>query len=596
MIDGKPKWPLGGSAVDRKKVFRRVKRAEKASTRHAHKFLVKRLDSMRNARRHITLWLVLVGVLIAATGLQLVWSQLSYKTMAAEEGGTYAEALTGPIDTLNPLYATTEPELAASRLIFSSLYMYDRAGKLHVDLADTLKVDESGKIYTVTIRPGAYWHDGTPLTAKDVAFTVNLIKKPAALSPLRINWQDVEVRAVSDMAVEFRLPAPYAAFPYALTFAVLPAHILGSVPAGAIRENTFSRYPVGSGPFAFQLLQTAGTNGHKIVQMSAFDKYYRGTPKVSRFEIHAYTTGDQAAKSLQNSEVNAVSGVPASSAPQLQKEGHSVSTHPLASGVYALFNVTKPALKDKAVRQALRAGTDTEVLRKSLGVSAPRLDLPFVNGQLTGDDVPMAPPTDQARAATLLDQAGWKLTEGGRQKGEEKLSLTITTTKDDQYEKIAAGLASQWRKLGVTVAVNVIDTDQPGANFVQNVLQPRSYDVLVYELLIGADPDVYGYWHSSQVGSTGYNFSNYSNATADAALVSARSRSEVELRNAKYKTFARQWLDDVPAIGLYQPVVIYAANKNVVSLERSTPFITPSDHYATVLDWSVRRGTVYTTP
>ncbi len=596
MLNNKPNWPLGSPTVDRKKVLKRMKRAEKASTRHAHKFLFKRLESMRNARRQITLWLVLVGVLIAATGLQLVWSQLSYNATAADKGGTYAEALTGTVETLNPLYATTEPELAASHLMFSSLYTYDKAGKLHRDLADTLTVDESGKIYTITLRPGAYWHDGAPVTAKDVAFTVNLIKKPAALSPLRINWQDVQIKAVSDTAVEFQLPAPYAAFRYALTFAILPAHILGGVPAGAIRENTFSRYPVGSGPFAFRLLQSVGSNDHKIVQMSSFDKYYRGSPTVDRFEIHAYPTRDLTVKSLRTSEVNAVSGVPSSSADQLQKDGYSVSVHPVDSGVYALLNVSQPILKDKIVRQALQVGTDTETLRKNLSFTAPRLDLPFVNGQLTGSDIPSAPTPNQTKAAALLDQAGWKLVESVRKKGEEKLSLTITTTRDDQYEKIASGIASQWRDLGVIVSINVIDTSQPGANFVQNILQPRSYDVLVYELLIGADPDVYAYWHSSQVGSTGYNFSNYSNSTADAALVSARARPEADLRNAKYKTFAAQWLEDVPAIGLYQPTVIYAANKHVVSLDSSMTFVTPSDHYATVLDWSVRQRTVYKTP
>src|SRR5690606_20528314 len=133
-------------------------------------------------------------------------------------------------------------------------------------------------------------------------------------------------------------------------------------------------------------------------------------------------------------------------------------------------------------------------------------------------------------------------------------------TKDEQYEKVAEGLASQWRELGIVVAVNVIDPTAPGTNFVQSVLQLRSYDVLVYELLIGADPDVYAYWHSSQIGSTGYNFSNYSNSPADAALVSARSVLAPELRNIKYKTFASLWLEDVPAIGIYQPVVVYATN------------------------------------
>src|SRR5690606_36632416 len=121
--------------------------------------------------------------------------------------------------------------------------------------------------------------------------------------------------------------------------------------------------------------------------------------------------------------------------------------------------------------------------------------------QLTGDSIPRAPDPDKEKAAELLDRAGWKLVDGMRAKDGERLTLTVTTTKDEEYQKITEGLASQWRDLGIVVSITVIDPNLPGANFVQNVLQPRSYDVLIYELLIGADPDVYAYWHSSQVGS-----------------------------------------------------------------------------------------------
>lgn len=596
-MDRRPDWPLQAPSVDRKKILRRMRRAERASARHAHKFVVKRLDTIRTARRHIIEWLLLVGVLIAATGLQLSWTQASYQTVAAAEGGTYAEALVGQVDTLNPLYATTEPELAASRLMFSSLYTYDRAGKLHKGIAESMEVDESGRVYTITLRPDVYWHDDTLLTAKDVAFTINLIKKPAAMSPLIINWQDVHVEAVDDTTVKFQLPALYAAFPYALTFAILPSHILGDVPAGAIRENTFSRYPVGSGPFAFRLLQsTGGKDGRKIVQMTAFDKYFKGEPTVDRFEIHAYGTKDRAVRSLRSGEVNAASGVPATAADELEKLGYSVGTHTVNSGVYALFNTTQPVLKDKKVRQALQLGTDTEALRGRLAIDTPELDLPFVEGQLTGSDIPSAPAPNREKAAKLLDEAGWKLVEGTRQKDGQKLSLAVTTTKDDEYERVMEGLAAQWRGLGIVVATHTIDLTAPGANFVQDILQPRSFDVLIYELLIGADPDVYAYWHSSQIGSTGYNFSNYSDPIADAALVSARSRLEPDLRNSKYKAFAQQWLEDVPAIGLYQPVVVYAANQYVRSVAEDMPFVTPAEHYANVLEWSVRERTVNKTP
>ncbi len=597
MIDRKPDWSFDKPSVDRKKILRKMKRAEKVSVSHAHKFLVRRLDTIRIARRHIVQWLVLVSVLIAATGLQLTWAQSNYQMLGAAKGGTYAEAMVGQVDTLNPLYASTEAELSAARLLFSSLYTFDTSGRLSKSLAQSMTIDESGKVYTIKIRPDAYWHDGKQLTAGDIAFTINLIKKPAALSPLRINWQDVSVRAVDDVTVEFTLPALYAAFPHALTFAILPAHLLEDIPAGAIRENTFSRYPVGSGPFAFRLMQTVGgQNGYKIIQMAAFDKYFKGKPAVSRFEIHAHASREKAVASFRSGAANAISGVPASAAGGLAEAGYSVSRHRINSGVYALFNVSQPTLRDKAVRQALQVGTDTKMLRDQLAISMPRLDLPFVGGQLTGDAMPKVADVDKEKASSILAGAGWELVDGIREKGGEKLTLTITTTKDEQYEKIMEGLASQWRGLGIVVATNIIDPSMPGANFVQSVLQPRNYDVLIYELSIGADPDVYAYWHTSQIGSTGYNFSNYSNSTADAALVSARSVLDPELRNIKYKTFAEIWLEDAPAIGIYQPVVIYATGKHIQSVAEAAPFVSAADHYANVLDWSVRERNVYKTP
>jgi peptide/nickel transport system substrate-binding protein len=143
---------------------------------------------------------------------------------------------------------------------------------------------------------------------------------------------------------------------------------------------------------------------------------------------------------------------------------------------------------------------------------------------------------------------------------------------------------------------NVVDINDPSVNFVQNILQPRNYDVLLYELSIGADPDVYAYWHSSQIGTRGYNFSNYANGIADDALSSARSRLEPDLRNAKYKAFAQQWLDDVPAIGLYQAVAEYVYNKNIQSIDADAHLVTPYGRFSNILWWSVEQRQVYKTP
>lgn len=583
--------------IDSKKLSKRMKKAEGVTTRHARKFIVKRLDNIRSVRRHIIVWLLLVGAMIIAVGVQYVWFRDSYQTMAAAQGGTYAEASLGPIDTLNPLFAASSAETAASRLMFSSLFTYDQTGHVHGDLAESMRVDKTGKVYTVTLRPGVLWHDGANLTAEDVAFTINLIKNPQTRSPLRVNWEDITVKALDTTTVQFQLPAVYAAFPNALTFPVLPKHVLGGIAPGAVRENVFSRAPVGSGPFGFSLLQTANATRHrKIVYMTANERYYGGKPMLARMEVHAYDTQSDIIQALKSGEVNAAADLAGTDPSQIDTHSYNVVNQPTNSGVYAIFNTEAPVTKDQTVRRALQLATDTNVLRAHLPMGVPPLTLPFINGQVAGKDLPQVPASNAKRAAALLDKAGWKLRGGVRQKGKQKLELTIATTRSNQYEKALESLAGQWRRVGVVVHTNVVDTSDPATNFVQDVLQRRNYDVLLYELFIGADPDVYAYWHSSQASMGGYNFANYVNGNADAALASARARLEPALRNVKYKAFARQWVQDVPAIGLYQSAAEYVVNKRSHTIDPHATLVSSYDRYANVLDWSVSQKPVYKTP
>src|SRR5690606_28507239 len=105
------------------------------------------------------------------------------------------------------------------------------------------------------------WHDGQPVTAADVVNTVEMMKNPNVRSYMRSSWLDVKVTEIDTYTVQFGLPAPHAAFPHALTFAILPKHIISQIPAGSMRESTFSLSPVGSGPFSLRLLQSGGNRG-----------------------------------------------------------------------------------------------------------------------------------------------------------------------------------------------------------------------------------------------------------------------------------------------------------------------------------------------
>lgn len=579
-----------------KDLAKRMKKVEGATVKHARRFVFKRLHNVREVRRHIALWTLAIGVLIGATGLQFLWYQDSYRTTAHATDGTYAEAVLGPLDTLNPIFATTSAEESVGELLFSRLLSYDQTGNLNYDLADGMRISEDQKTYTLSIRADARWSDGTYVRAKDVVFTVGLLQNAATRSTLT-GWNGIKVTAVDSRTVAFELPSVYAPFPHALRFLpILPEHLLRDIEPSQIRESNFSVKPVGSGPFTLKLLQEVDkANDRKVVHLARNDAYYRGAAVLSRLQLHVYKDSDSIKRALATSEVNAASDLSLSAVSSgVNRDRYAVESHPVNSGVYALLNTTSPILQDAKVRQALQVGTDTAAVRGAISDQVDPLDTPIIGSLLSGE-VPSAPKYDVAKAGALLDEAGWKIDGSERKKDGQNLALTIVTTKNPDFEKALEQISSQWRQLGVTITTNIVDPNDPSQNVAQDILQPRQYDVLLYQLTIGGDPDVYAYWHSTQV-QNGLNFSNYKNAIADEALSSARSRIEPALRNAKYLTFVRQWLNDAPAIGLYQSTAQYTHTKSVYAIPVDDVLISAVDRYNSVRYWAVGDQSVFMTP
>ena len=579
-----------------KRLALRVKHAEGATQRHASRFILRRIENVRLVMTEIMIWLAAIALLIAGLGIQYSWNSQGSKKDGAKSGGVYVEGVIGNISTLNPLLAASEPEQAVSRLLFSSLYNYDVTGALHTDLAESMTVKDD-KVYTIKLR-NAVWHDGKKLTAEDVVYTINLIKNPQVRSPLRVNWLDISARAIDDSTVEFMLPAVYAGFSHALTFPVIPKHILQTVSPSSMREADFSSNPVGSGPFAVKRVQTSeSTSSTDVVRMEPNTKYYGAVSTLSRLELRAYGNESLLVKAVNSGEVSAASGLSLSAADNIKSKQYSTKHWLLNKGVYLLMNNRSQTLQDARVRQALRYATDTSSIRATVGDNVAQLDTPILQSQIA-QKLPVAPDYNLDKAKALLKEAGWTYNQG-QWKGKDgrPLAVAVTTSSGrDEYKKIVDALKQQWSKLGVDVQLREIDTSSTTTSFVQSVLQPRDYDALLYELELGADPDVFAYWHSSQASASGYNFANYSNRTVDNDLVGGRSRTNSALRAAKYIQFVNQWLNDAPAIGLYQSVGSYVLNNGASIVEPRGSLNTMNDRYADVTTWSTGKASVYKTP
>ena len=581
--------------VSSKDVNKRLRKIEKGSLRHAHKFVTSRLDRLSNVRRRVSVWIILVLVMIGASAVQWHISRNSFTTMAYTSGGSYSEGVLGPLENLNPIFAKTNAEKSAAKLLFSSLYRYDSTGNIKADMADSISVNDKETEYTVKLKKGLIWSDGRDLTVDDVIFTLKLLANPEVGAEIS-GWKSIKFEKVSDDSVKFILPSSYSPFVHALTFPIIPEHILKGVDPLNLREHDFNKSPISSGPFKFRLLQNVASDGSKkILYLQSNSDYHGGAPKLDRFQLYAYSTQDDIAKSLRTREITGTPELIYNDQSAEIKSMYSAESHSLNNGVYALFNNNSQFLRSKAVRQALSLSVDTSKLRQSLSLSTEELSGPTLNKFLGKS--PNSSSYDIKKAKSLLEAEGWKSVNNVRQKGNDKLRLNVVVLKNSNYEKVARYLAQVWHdELNIESDIKVVDPSDATQNILQTVLQPRNFDVLVYELSLGGDPDVYAYWHSSQATNNGLNFSNYNNAIADDALASGRSKISAKQRADRYAKFTAIWQADAPAIALYQPKFDYIHTRNVKALGVNTEVVNPVDRYVDVQYWATEKKSVYKTP
>ncbi len=562
--------------------------AQSASSRHFKKYFTKRTQRMDGVKRFTIGWLAL-AIGLCLTSSYSAWNLFGKsRTSTPESGGTYIEGMVGEINNLNPLFSNGNLDNASSKLIFNGLLRQDTSGRLTNDLASGWSVGKDSKTYTVTLREGVKWQDGEQFSAKDVVFTINTIKNQATRSSLYSSWQGISVKSVGKNNVEFKLPAPSAAFLQALTTPILPSHILEDIPVENLRTTAFNNSPIGTGPFEFRILRT--TKSGQQLELAANPEYYRGTPRLDKFILAAYSNEADLSSDLKSREITAAVDLGSSEADKLDSNNIRTVQYPIRNGVYAFFKTTSTPLNDITVRRSLALAISRQSILDIFNTRYQPLNSPILTEQI-GFDAKNNQTTNIKKASELLDKAGWKLKDGIRYKKGKQLEINLTTLNSDEYKVMAEEVQRQWAEIGVKIKPQVLNQEQ----LEQTALSAHDYGILLYGISIGADPDMFAYWHSSQAVPGGLNFSEWKSNAADLNLETGRSRLEPELRAARYNAFSKVWLDEAPAVALYQPRINYTYNQNAQGF-KIFPLNNSSDRLTNVEEWTVNNRSVYNTP
>src|SRR5574341_215003 len=490
-----------------------------------------------SAMRHLrwqaliaVLGMLLVGGLLAGQGQRVAVEQ------RPERGGVYIEALVGAPRALNPLLDRANPvDRDIDRLIFSGLTRFDATGQPAPDLANwSISADQT--TYTFVLKPTLKWHDGEALTADDVAFTVALLQDPAYPGPADVGqlWQSVKVQVVNPQTVVFTLPEPFAPFLDYTTVGLLPRHLLAGKTAAALPKLDANLKPVGSGPFVFRRWLSEGDRVTGLT-LAAFADYAGQQPLLNEIQFNFYPDEAAAFAAYQQNPEKILG---------LSRLGEAlVADSPVLPGSWA-YNSNLP-----------KVGYDPQT------------------------------------AASLLEAAGWVLPEGAvagtesyvRQKGGVPLRFTLIVPNDPVRVAVASAAQTTWAALGVQVEMPPVEPASLRSQYLEP--RPRVFQAILADLNFAGtpDPDPYPLWHQTQVES-GQNYSGLDDRVISQLLEEARVTTDINLRAQNYRAFQARFVDQVPALLLYDPVYNYAVDTRVNGVQIG-PLTEPSDRFHTIAAW-----------
>jgi peptide/nickel transport system substrate-binding protein len=554
-----------------------------------HLNLTQRIDGLvKRMNLPERIFFCLVSLVVIISGLMLLFQINNlFLVKVPVFGGSFTEGVIGSPRFINPVIAISDTDKDLTSLIYSGLLKPSQNGSLGLDLAESYKVSGDGTVYDFIIKNNAYFHDGKKVTADDVIFTIQKVLDPIIKSPKSANWAGVIVEKINEQEVKFTLKKPYSPFLWSLTLGILPKHIWEKVSPEEFPFSEWNINPIGSGPYKVEKVGRNSGGIPSTITLGAWKKYALGSPKIKNIIFKFFQNETELTKAYADQTVESAAGL---SPAGVKNAGPIEKTSlPRVFGVFLNQN-TAPVFLNKEIREAL-----------NLSVPKKRIidEILFGFGKVLNGPTPADIETDISKtegnieaAQSLLAKAGWKTNADGilekKTKKETTLfSFSISTSDAPELKATAEILAETWKKLGASVSVKIFEA----GDLSQNVIKPRKYDALLFGEVVGAESDLYPFWHSSERNDPGLNVSLYANITVDKALEDMQ-KANTEEQTIKKEIVVSEIKKDIPTIFLFSPDLLYLKSpqvKNII-LKNISPL---NERFVSIINWFIETDKVW---
>jgi peptide/nickel transport system substrate-binding protein len=506
---------------------------------------------------------------------------------------------TQEFDTLNYIYSNMWFSSITLQLWSCSAWDFDENNKPQLVLAKEMPSGENGgisadgKVITIKLREDAVWSDGTPLTADDFVFTYKMTVDPANTVASQHPYDKmVSVEAPDKYTVVTTFAEPFAPWQTSIWKSILPAHVLQPVydKDGNINSADWNRNPtVGCGPFVLDKWES-GSFARFIVN----EKYWLGRPKLDEIFIRFVPDDASQIAALKTGEGDLGTFISWSDVPDLEAAGIAIlqANSGYNEGFY--FNLGEKGhvgLKDVKVRQAIAYGIDRESIVKDLLLGGTPVTSTDWEKTVYADPTIVPYPYDPEKAKSLLDEAGWKDSngDGTRDKDGVELKLTYGTTTREIRKDTQAVVQQQLGDIGIGIELQNFDSDTFFSGYADNgPAATGALDIFEYSTVVGGfpDPDT-SEWLCDQIPTSeapdGSNWQAVCDPELDALLKLQISQVDPAARIETFHKISRTIFDKVYWLGLWYDPDLWAIGGKITGAKISgvTPFFN-------IMEWDLK--------
>jgi len=517
-------------------------------------------------------------------------------TQSGGEGGRHSWTQAGVLrfseftdpKSLNPVLNAGSPTLDLSMFIFSYTVRYDQNAHPVPDALSEIPtvangdVSKDGLTLKYKLRHNIKWHDGVPLTCKDLEFTRQVVMNTHNNVVTTDGYKDIgSIDCTDPYVAVIHMKKLYAPFLQQLwsvngNAPILPEHLLAKYndDKGSLNTAPYNSLPVGSGPFKVVQWQRG-----QEVRMEVNPDFYLGRPKLNEVVYKILPDENTAQTQLQTHELDMLGLGTGLKWPQYEalaadpKNGLTATRVEAFTWSHVDFNLKSPIVDDVVVRRAIAYATDkNEIINKVIhgsGIAADTDQQPHFSWGYTNDIVHY--PYDTAKAKALLDGDGWKVgPDGVRVKNGQRLEFTMSTqTESTAGKAFETVLQRQWRDVGVQADIKNYPSSEFFDNSTAGILQGGHYDVATFAWAGAADPDDSSIFSGDNLAPHGQNAMFWNNRTATDAMNDALKTIDEARRNRDYAIVQQQLALDVPTIILFFRRDVYIYNNDLKGFEGS---------------------------